>query len=276
MYRQWKLILLFLLLSVNAFAGNTFQGTNYADDANCKVYYRFNGSANGSESNYCGGVATTPTVADATSSIGTSTTVPDEWVGQTRVLQFASSEYFWHADNLATDLYGDIDITWGGTFSMDSDTNDDMYLVSKYYPTDYYRQYALMYSNANDVFQCLVSDDGLVYETAFGTTNPAQDGTFYDVVCTYEDTVGIKVYVNGVDNTASGGDCSGGSTNCDSIYQGSAAFAIGARTDDGTTNKLRFLDGKFKEAWVMNRLLSDNEIKEISVYGFDGQRGHSD
>lgn len=174
------------------------------------------------------------------------------FAGGARDFVSTNSDRLSQADGLSTDLSGvNQQITVAAWVKFDSTANF-MHIAGKYDFGNGNRQYQLAL-NGTAKYNFAVDDNG-AGAFSCATSIAPRTGQWDWVVGVYDD-VNVHSYVNGVRNTPATCAFTAG------IFNGSAAFSIGASLSSGTYGS--FLDGKIAHVQVFNRALDEGERERI-------------
>lgn len=201
---------------------------------------------------------------DAPDMIPTSSIVPSGFSGTSRDFESSDTEELSHGDGLSTDVTGS-GLTILAQVCPEDDTADNMYIVSKWDNVAGSRQYALIYNDSANAYQCLISNDGTNYDRAEGATGITY-GSYQHVACVFNGST-ITLYVNGYEDT---NPPENPRSYTATIYDGNESFRIGS--EDGE----KYFDGLIDEVGVFDRAFSATEILQAYTFGLSGNTGGSD
>jgi hypothetical protein len=141
-------------------------------------------------------------------------------------------------------------------------TNSDQVIWSK---TLFWGEIGFNISNLNEVkFGWANSITGNKYSTIYSQTNVIQQNQWYDIVVTYENSVG-QIYLNGLPIVTNlQWTAQGGSSLSTSQIEASCNFAQDANSSKiGTYQSGAYFNGKIDEFGIWNRALNQQEITDL-------------
>ena len=256
-------------------AGEGGSATDYTADANCMGAWFMNGglSANGdSETDRSGEDGT---LTEALGDSPNDATVPTNYSGTSRDFEYGDTEWLYEADGGSTDISGaDQNISYGAWLRIEAVVNGQYLTALGKWDETIGKQYVLYVvgTDTNEFkFKCNLSNDGSAVNYVESTTTNYVTGTYYHVMCVYDEAdtgSELRVYVDGASSNTTNYTAGIFNSNCD--------FGIGALEDNGSMANGECFDGLIDEVVVFNDALTSAEVSNIYSYGIDGSRGGND
>jgi hypothetical protein len=162
----------------------------------------------------------------------------------------ASMPYFDNATQISMSIWVKVDdLDSDGTIISKGDfATDNAFML--------WRDETAAASGRTDTYSIIVSD-GTNHVRLEGVSNLSLDDDWHHIVVTYkgDDSTGLRLYIDGVEDANSPGDTS----NVDNLDSNADFFRL------GRTNNTNEIDGSLDEFRIFNRVLSADEVQ--AIYG---------
>lgn len=249
------------LIKLTAYPGG-WTTTDYTADANCQGAWFMNSDT--SETDQSGNSATLTEI----NTTNTSSTVQDNFSGNSRDFERSTNSGLYDADGGSTDISG-ADQNWSfcAWVKPEQDPGGDMIIVQKDVSgTD--ESVSVYLNHSSSSVAAAFSGDGTNTTVAYGNKDVAASTDWAHICVVYNDT-DIRIYVDGsLDDNHSDNP----KTYSSGLHDSDDDFTIGCSSTSGTTG----FDGLIDEAILFDRELSYAEVIDIYGNGIDGSKGGND